>query len=202
MSAISSEHLEAIVTALQNLRRVLASGPKESFPEGIYMVAGAGDPKFAQKFENDPRRKRAGDFCSAVRGVRDALHLVGLMQHAPEELEGAWRILSLDLSDLDYLPASITTLLKLKKVIEGLGGKEARRPVILLVAEETTILEALADNCPTIMTREDLTTPTRLTEKTIGKYLDCLLGKKLVCQPAGTKKGWGITEAGLLAIGR
>jgi hypothetical protein len=99
-------------------------------------------------------------------------------------------------------PTPVSILRKLRGFAEGFGGRNPKRAVVGMTPEETTILEALADNLPTTMTREDLTTPTRLTEKTIGKYLTNLRNKKLVEQPAGPKKGYSITQAGALAIGR
>ena len=117
MPAISSEQRAAIIIALQDLRRVLANGPQESFPASVLVVAH--NPKFA----NDRRRQRAIDVRLAALALRDALHLVGLSQYAPVELQGPWTILNVDLYHLDYLPASGTALRTLQQSIEDLGGK-------------------------------------------------------------------------------
>jgi hypothetical protein len=69
-----------------------------------------------------------------------------------------------------------------------------------LVPEEVTILEALANEPCMTVTREDLIMPTRLSEKTIGKYLDELQKHGFVHRPRGSKKGCAITPAGLAAI--
>jgi DNA-binding MarR family transcriptional regulator len=71
-----------------------------------------------------------------------------------------------------------------------------------LTPEERTILEALADEYPTTVTQEDLTTPTHLSVKTIRKWLTALRERSFVNQPRGPKKGFAITPTGLTAIGR
>lgn len=117
MPAISSQQRAAIITALQNLRRVLASDPQESFPEGVYTIAN--DPKFA----DDPRRQRAVGFRLAAKALQDALHLIGPIQYAPLEVQPAWRILNHHLGSLGQLPAPAMTLRELKQLIEDLGDR-------------------------------------------------------------------------------
>ena len=74
--------------------------------------------------------------------------------------------------------------------------------MVSLAPEEKTILEALADENGMTVTQEDLAGQTRLTDRTVRKWLGELRERGLVNQPRGTKKGFGITPFGLQAIGR
>lgn len=75
-------------------------------------------------------------------------------------------------------------------------NQQRQEPMAGLTQEEMAILEALAEKYPMMMTREDLISPTQLTEKTLTKYLTFLREKGLVHQPSGTKKGHTLTDAG------
>jgi hypothetical protein len=106
----------AILTAMNNLARVLSSQPEISFPEGISIVAN--DPKF----ENDPRRKRAVAFRVAANAVEDAFHTIGPIQAGPAEMQTAWKVLY-GLGSLCCLPAPEETRLTWTHWFERLGGK-------------------------------------------------------------------------------
>jgi DNA-binding MarR family transcriptional regulator len=82
------------------------------------------------------------------------------------------------------------------------SGDQAKAPAIALTPEEKTILEALANEGSMTVTQESLAAQTRLSDKTVRKYLSSLRTHGLVHQPRGPKKGFGITPAGLAAIGR
>ena len=89
---------------------------------------------------------------------------------------------------------------ELQKWAEGNGEPESR--TIALVPEEKTILEALADESAMTVTQEELAGQTRLSDKTVRKYLNELRKRGFVNQPRGPKKGFVVTSAGLTAIGR
>ena len=72
---------------------------------------------------------------------------------------------------------------------------------ITLTPEEKTILETLANEGSMTVTQEGLAGQTRLSDKTVRKYLALLRTCGLVDQPRGPKKGFGITPTGLAAIG-
>lgn len=74
--------------------------------------------------------------------------------------------------------------------------------VVSLTPEEKTILEALSIEDPMTVTQESLAGQTRLSDRTVRKYLSNLRIYGLVDQPRGPKKGFGITSAGLAAIVR
>jgi predicted transcriptional regulator len=76
------------------------------------------------------------------------------------------------------------------------------QPAIALTPEEMTILETLAGEAPMTVTQEALTGPTKLSDKTVRKYLGELRTQGFVDQPRGQKKGFGITTAGFAAIKR
>lgn len=71
-----------------------------------------------------------------------------------------------------------------------------------LAPEEQTILETLAGERPMTVTQEALAGQTRLSDKTVRKYLAMLRERGFVKQPRGPKKGFAITSAGLAAIDR
>jgi predicted transcriptional regulator len=72
----------------------------------------------------------------------------------------------------------------------------------VLTPEEKAILEVLAKDSHVAMTQESLETPTRLSVRTVRKYVSELRERGLVDQPRGRKKGFAITSAGLKAVGR
>lgn len=81
------------------------------------------------------------------------------------------------------------------------GG--TRKPsAVALTPEEKTILATLANECPLTVTQEELAEQTRLSYRTVRKYLGDLRNRGFVNQPRGPKKGSCITPDGLAAIGR
>ncbi|MFZ1934837.1 MAG: hypothetical protein WCB27_06890 [Thermoguttaceae bacterium] len=199
MPAIPSQQRAAIITALQELRRILIRGPEQDFPEGVFAVAN--DPKFAK----DKRWQRAVEFRLAAKAVQDALNLVGPVQYAPVELQGPWRILNADLYHLDHLPASGVTLRALQQSIEDSGGRKQVTTRVPLTIEDMTILEALAEEYPMAVTQPDLECATKIRRQKISERLKWLEAKprRFVERPKGTqRKGHAITQRGLLAIGR
>jgi hypothetical protein len=66
---------------------------------------------------------------------------------------------------------------------------------IALTPEEKTILETLRAEHPMTVVQADFAVGALNTTR---KYLASLMAKQLVCQPNGSKKGYGLTEKGML----
>jgi hypothetical protein len=75
-------------------------------------------------------------------------------------------------------------------------------PALHVTEEEQTILETLASEHPMCVTQRALIDSTRRSPKCVRGHVKHLLSRKLINQPRGSKKGYGITAAGLSAIRR